>query len=160
LNSASSIRYPVSFAGTERRVEITGEVYFEVSKDARKPFRVVGDKVEIEVLGTKFNVNAYQDETMVRTTLFEGKVKVSSIVNGQLSEDKAFAAVLKPGEQAILASHSPLPDGTLVKAGLTIHDNVDVGDVMAWKNGLFHFENADMKTVMRQLSRWYDVEVV
>jgi transmembrane sensor len=154
LNAASSITYPTVFEGKERKVQVSGEAYFEVAKmvtvenGKRVPFivdiinRTTGDNQgQVEVLGTHFNINAYDDEKAVKTTLLEGKVK-TSMVNGQWS-------MLKPGQQAVI-HHSQL----------TIHDNIDVGDVMAWKNGLFHFENADMKTVMRQLSRWYDVEVV
>ena len=144
LNAASSIRYPTAFAGNERRVEVTGEVYFEVAKDAQKPFRVnfssVGKQGTIEVLGTHFNVNAYDDEDVMKMTLLEGKVK-ASIVNGQWS-------ILRPGQQAVIDD-----------SRLTIHDNADVEEVMAWKNGAFQFGGADIQTVMRQISRWYDVEV-
>jgi ferric-dicitrate binding protein FerR (iron transport regulator) len=146
LNSASSITFPTAFTGNERKVVITGEAYFEVahlqlSTGHKMPFKVEKGNVTIEVLGTHFNVNAYDDEDAIRTTLLEGKVKV---VNGQKQ-----AAILQPGEQALLA-----PD-----SALSINRSPDLDEVMAWKNGLFHFENADIKTVMRQLSRWYDIEV-
>lgn len=145
LNAASSIRYPTAFAGDERKVTITGEAYFEVAtfplrSGQKMPFKVEKGNVTIEVLGTHFNVNAYDDEDAFKTTLLEGKVK-TSMVNGQWS-------ILKPGQQAVIQHLQ-----------LTIHDNVDLESIMAWKNGLFHFENADIKTVMRQLSRWYDIEV-
>jgi ferric-dicitrate binding protein FerR (iron transport regulator) len=153
LNAASSIKYPTAFAGDERRVEITGEVYFEVEQlrntsGQKVPFIVKigtpsGTGGQVEVLGTHFNVNAYNDEPAMATTLLEGKVKVSSMVNGQSS-------ILKPGEQAVL-THD---------ARLTIHDNVDMELAVAWKNGLTAFKSADIKSIMRQVARWYNVEVV
>jgi len=151
LNAASSIRYPTAFNGNERLVELTGEAYFEIRKNHDKPFRVHftspstgGEGLEgmIEVLGTHFNVNAYSDEETTKTTLLEGKVKVSSMVNGKWS-------MLKPGEQAVLAADSRL----------TIHD-VDTEEAVAWKNGLFYFDNVDIQAIMRQLARWYKVQVV
>jgi ferric-dicitrate binding protein FerR (iron transport regulator) len=145
LNSASSIRYPVSFTGSERKVEITGEVYFEVSKDVRKPFRVVGDKMEIEVLGTKFNVNAYRDETMIRTTLLEGSVK---IVNRE-SSNVNKSVILRPGEQAVLGPNSQL----------ATNNSPDIEEVLAWKEGKFIFNDLDLHAAMRQIERWYDVQV-
>jgi ferric-dicitrate binding protein FerR (iron transport regulator) len=160
LNAASSIRYPLAFVGNERRVQITGEAYFEVMHNVKMPFIVERGDMRIEVLGTHFNVNAYNDESAIKTTLLEGKVK---IVNDKVDPQggiKRQIAILKPGEQAVITAGSRLPDGTLGKAGLTIHDKTDVDDVIAWKNGLFHFESTDLKTVMRQLARWYDVEVV
>jgi transmembrane sensor len=142
LNSASSIRYPVAFSGDERKVEITGEAYFEVAHDAQKPFKVMANGIETQVLGTKFNINAYSDEKVIKTTLLVGKVKVSTDVKGE-------TVVLKPGEQAVLEPHSPL----------TTHHSPDLDEVMAWKNGLFIFNEAPLDVVMRQISRWYDVEV-
>ncbi|OQP53539.1 FecR family protein [Niastella populi] len=166
LNAASSIHYPIAFAGNERRVQITGEAYFEVVKKqlpsgVHVPFIVDlppaggvkgGQSGQIEVLGTNFNVNAYSDERAIKTTLLEGKVRISqpAIDNRHLTKNAERSVVLKPGEQAVLAgAHSPL----------TIDHSPDVDNVVAWKNGLFHFENADIRTVMRQLARWYDVEV-
>jgi ferric-dicitrate binding protein FerR (iron transport regulator) len=100
LNAAASIKFPTAFAGNERRVEITGEVYFEVAKDPKKPFKVtIPGGAAVEVLGTHFNINAYPDETSVKTTLLEGSVKVS-----QSAKDAEHAVVLKPGEQAVLAA--------------------------------------------------------
>jgi hypothetical protein len=144
LNAASSIRYPVAFANDERQVEITGEVYFEVEKNPKKPFRVtiLPTGGVVEVLGTHFNINAYSDEPAIKTTLLEGSVKVSSMVNGEWS-------MLKPGQQASI-HHSQL----------TIHDNVDLELAMAWKNGFTLFKSADIKSIMRQAARWYDVEVM
>ncbi len=149
LNASSSVRYPAVFNGEERVVNVTGEVYFEVAKDPRKPFKVnFSSKAgggRVEVLGTHFNINAYDDEDAVKTTLLEGKVKVT-----QPAKDNDMAAVLKPGEQAVLASHSRL----------TIDHSPNIDQVMAWKNGYFQFDRVDIKTVMRQISRWYDVEIV
>jgi transmembrane sensor len=158
LNSESSIHYPIAFAENERRVQITGEAYFEVSKlklgsGERVPFIVEKGDMQVEVLGTHFNVNAYNDESAIKTTLLEGKVRVvkRETANGKREKPNEISVVLKPGQQAVLSrAHSPL----------TINHSPDVDNVVAWKNGLFHFESADIKTVMRQLARWYDVEVV
>ncbi|ANE53195.1 FecR family protein [Flavisolibacter tropicus] len=144
LNSASSLRYPTSFTGSERKVFITGEAYFEVAKDATKPFRVmVNGKAEVEVIGTHFNINAYEDESILKTTLLEGAVKISPSV---LSTS---AVVLKPGQQA-----------QLIQAQINVVDDVNVSSVVAWKDGLFNFENMSLSEVMKQLERWYDIEVV
>lgn len=153
LNSASSITFPTAFTGNERKVAITGEAYFEVAKGQlstghKMPFKVEKGNITIEVLGTHFNVNAYDDEEAMKTTLLEGSVKVSSKVNNQQS-------ILKPGEQAMISRSNGAAGGEV----LTVDHAPDLEQVMAWKNGLFHFENADIKTVMRQLSRWYDIEV-
>lgn len=135
LNAASSLRYPTRFVGKERLVELTGEGYFEVVHNAAMPFRVKTDRQLVEDIGTSFNVNAYSDEKDAVTTLVEG----AASVNGK---------VLKPG----FAGISP-------GAGVTIVSQVDAENVVAWKNGQFSFRDADIKTVMRQFSRWYDVEV-
>lgn len=149
LNAASSITYPAAFIGNERRVTVTGEVYFEVAtlrlhSGQKMPFIVKTATQEVEVLGTHFNINAYEDEPVVRTTLLEGAVIVKSDVAAQNS------VILKPGEQAIVAGHSPL----------TIHHSPDIEEVMAWKNGRFEFNGNSIQSVMRQLSRWYNVDVV
>jgi len=149
LNASSSIHYPAAFEGKERIVEITGEAYFEVAKNAARPFVVhivsgTGKPAgQVEVLGTHFNVNAYDDEENVRTTLLEGRVNVQSAIGNPQS------AILKPGEQAVMAAHSPL----------TIDHSPGIEQVMAWKNGYFQFERADIQTVMRQIARWYDVDI-
>jgi len=141
LNAASSIHYPTAFAGKERKVEITGEAYFEVAQDARLPFIVKTNGMEVKVLGTHFNVNAYEDEAMVRTTLLEGAV---------LMTKDAATALLQPGEQA-----------QLTKAGdLKLVHNADIAEAVAWKNGLFQLNSADVPAIMRQMARWYDVEIV
>jgi len=140
LNATSSIHFPTSFMGKERRVEVTGEAYFEVAKNRDMPFIVTVNGSEVQVLGTHFNVNAYSDEDNVKTTLLEGSVKFVSGTNINM---------LRPGQQSQLASNG------LIK----VVSNVDVDEVVAWKNGMFDFDNAGIETVMRQLSRWYDVEI-
>ncbi|MBV7530940.1 FecR family protein [Chitinophaga sp. sic0106] len=145
LNAASSIRYPTTFAANERRVEVTGEVYFEVVRNVNSPFFVaVGNKAAIEVLGTSFNVNAYTNEAVVRTTLADGSVRVIA-----LAGSKNTSLVLKPGQQAAVADQQ-----------VSLADQADLEKVMAWKNGLFNFDGASLEEVMRQLERWYDIEVV
>lgn len=147
LNAGSSIVYPIAFNGDYRKVFINGEAYVEVKHNAAKPFIVnANNKGEIEVLGTHFNVNAYEDENAVRTTLLEGKVKFTKTT---LSLPTSDFVVLEPGQQSVLT-----------KEELRKASNVDVEGVMAWKNGLFNFNNSDLEIVMRQLSRWYDVEVI
>lgn len=149
LNASSSIYYPAVFNGKEREVKVTGEVYFEVAKDLHRPFKVyfplkagTRGEGELEVLGTHFNINAYDDEEIVRATLLEGKVKASVTGGG--------SSVLKPGEQAVIASNSTI----------TIDHTANIDQVMAWKNGYFQFDRVDIRTVMRQIGRWYDVEIV
>lgn len=146
LNAASSIRYPVSFAENERRVEIQGEAYFEVAANKSKPFLInINNKAEVEVLGTSFNVNAYADEPQISTTLLSGRIRVSN-ASTRTSSGKLL---LQPGQQAQLKDDRY----ELIK-------NPDLSKVMAWKNGLFNFEGTDLKEMMRQLVRWYDIEVV
>jgi transmembrane sensor len=148
LNSQSSLRYPVSFNGDIRSVEINGEAYFEVApirlrSGSKQPFTVkMPHDIEVEVLGTHFNVNSYNDEEAVRTTLLEGKVKVHTSGNS--------TTVLQPGQQASLNKQTQ---------ALNTIDDVDVDEVVAWRYGYFQFKNADLKTVLRQIARWYDVEV-
>jgi ferric-dicitrate binding protein FerR (iron transport regulator) len=141
LNAASSLRFPTAFQGADRIVAITGEAYFEVAHDAAKPFRVETNGSQVEVLGTRFNVNAYEDGGQWKTTLIQGKVRVT--------RDKA-KVVLLPGHQARLNAVTGRFD---VKAA-------NIEEALAWKNGNFQFENTDIKTVMNQIARWYNVEVV
>lgn len=141
LNSASTLRYPVNFTRfKERRVVLSGEAYFEVTKDRKHPFSVKSNQQEVEVLGTRFNVNTYVDEPGVKTTLLEGSVKVTNA--------NMVKRVLKPGQQADLTV-----DGE-VKVS-----NVDTELSVAWKNKQFMFESERIETVMRMIERWYDVEV-
>ena len=146
LNSASSLRFPTAFTGDKREVELDGEGYFEVAKNAAKPFHVKTNTQDIEVLGTHFNVNAYKDEETIKTTLLEGRVKVNSAIGNRQS------AILKPGEQASVSQSSQQSQSITVQT-------VDLDQVMAWKNGWFEFDSTDIKTIMRQISRWYDVDV-
>lgn len=139
LNAASSLRFPVAFTGAERRVELTGEAYFEVAKDARHPFKVVARGAEVTVLGTHFNVQAYDDEPALAATLLEGAVRLN--LGGQ-------QALLRPGQQA-----QPRPDGTIQVR------EVDVQHAVAWKNGYFVFNDEPIEAIMRQVARWYDVDV-
>jgi transmembrane sensor len=139
LNSASSITYPTAFTGAERKVSITGEVYFEVADDASHPFIVSKGAVDITVMGTHFNANTYDDEKDIKVSLLEGAVKVSRSGKGE---------ILKPGQQA------------QVTDAVKVISNVDMAEVIAWKNGSFYFRRASLPVVLRQLSRWYDVDIV
>ncbi|OQP47881.1 FecR family protein [Niastella populi] len=143
LNSGSSIRYPVHFVGNERKVEITGEAYFEVTHNSRQPFIVKANSMEVQVLGTTFNINAYPDEGAIKTTLVAGKVKV---LNRAASTEQS--AVLAPGQQAQLQSEK-----------ISVARQVNIDQAVAWRYGRFQFDRDDIKTVMRQIARWYDVEV-
>lgn len=160
LNAASSLRFPTAFPGKDRVVEISGEAYFEVApayaiaaagKAQRKPFKVKVNDMEVEVLGTHFNINSYEDEESIKTTLLEGSVRVT---NG------AANVVIKPGQQAALIDDSRSTAGASAKEVLTIHDGADLEAVMAWKDGRFLFRSTDIRSLMRQLSRWYDVDIV
>jgi transmembrane sensor len=140
LNTAASITYPAAFSGNQRKVQITGEAYFEVAKDATRKFYVSANGIETEVLGTHFNINAYEDETNVKITLLEGSINVSAPGNLQR---------LAPGQQAQWEN----------KGTIKVLNDVDTDEVMAWKEGVFDFNGTDMRSVMRQLARWYNVEV-
>ena len=139
LNAGSSLTYPVAFIGKERKVSITGEAYFEVAKKKSMPFRIMKGEMMVEVLGTHFNVNAYGDEPHMKVTLLEGAVKVSS---GNVS------GILKPGQQAKLKDND-----------INVQSDINIDQVMAWKNGYFSFEKAGITEVMRQIARWYNIEV-
>lgn len=143
LNAASSIRFPAAFTGSERKVELSGEAYFEVAKNVAMPFKVaVSGKGEVEVLGTHFNVNAYTDEATVSTTLLEGSVKVVALGSNE-------SQIIAAGEQAQLNTN-----------GQISINKIDADEAVAWKNGTFNFNNADLPMVLRQVSRWYDLEIV
>jgi len=141
LNAASSISYPVIFNGDERKVVISGEAYLEVAKNPHKPFIVVANGTEVKVLGTHFNVSAYQNDDFVTTTLIEGAVKVSA---------QGAYALLKPDQQAVISKTS---------AAITVR-NVDAAEAIAWKNGVFLYNNENIKGVMKVIARWYDIDVV
>lgn len=142
LNSESSLRYPVAYIGNERQVEITGEAYFEVAHNAHKPFHVSVDGVDVKVLGTHFNVNAYEDEGEVKVTLLEGSV---SLKKGNMH------TLILPGEQ-VRVSHTG--NQFIVKKG------IDPACVMAWKDGFFEFNNLPFSLIMKQIKRWYDVDII
>jgi len=145
LNAASSLRYPTRFAGNERKVELHGEGYFEVVKNNKMPFRVETLGQVVEDLGTHFNVEDYADDPASKTTLLEGKVKISKAANGKILATDTYK-ILKPGEQAIVNGNIKIK-------------NVDVDEVVAWKEGVFEFDNEDIGSIMRKVSRWYNVDV-
>ncbi|ACU03171.1 FecR family protein [Pedobacter heparinus] len=141
LNAESSLKYPTSFTGSgKRQVSLTGEGYFEVAKDKKHPFIVESSNQKVEVLGTHFNINSYADEPEVKTTLLEGSVNVFNLKG-------KYSKVLSPGQQAIVK-------GEDIKVG-----DADIDQAMSWKNGDFVFVGEDLKAVMRQVARWYDVEI-
>jgi len=159
MNAGTSLTYPTSFAANERKVTLTGEAYFEVkhiSGVKKVPFIVqmtspTGNRGDVTVLGTHFNIKAYDDEADAKVTLLEGSVKVRQwpMVNGQLKTENE--ALLKPGEQTILSrAHSPL----------TIHHSPDLEQVVAWKDGLFNYKRSDITEVLRDVARWYDIDIV
>lgn len=158
LNAASSLKYPVSFHGKERVVELTGEGYFEVKPLAPKgvqekmPFIVKVNGIEVEVVGTHFNINAYKDDAVIRTTLLEGSVYVRhetvgvSRQSGGVSEE----VILQPGEQAVAAANGVI----------TLNKAINTEEIIAWKNGWFYFKDASIEFVLQQAARWYNIEVV
>ena len=150
LNAASSLRYPTAFKGAERKVEVTGEAYFIIAANKAMPFKVAVNGTEINVLGTQFNVNAYADEPIIKTTLEQGKVSLSVGDNSVL---------LKPGQQAQVefASAGSMPANRQIRL---LKDNIHVDEVVAWKKGFFYLNSDDIPAVMRQIARWYDLEVV
>lgn len=142
LNAASSIRYPTAFIGKERMVSLSGEAYFEITPNEKQPFKVVGGGQQVTVLGTAFNINAYTDEQVVKTTLVSGSIKVS--------EEKPAtntAVILLPGKQAGFA-----------KGDIKVKE-VNTDDETAWKNDLFAFNDVDFESIIRELNRWYDVDI-
>ncbi len=142
LNAASSLRFPTRFTGAERKVEVTGEVYFEIAKKAGVPFEVIlANGCKLQVLGTHFNVMDYEDEKTIETTLLEGSVMFVYKENN---------IIIQPGQQVVLDENT---------SGLSLNRQVDLEAVMAWKNGKFYFKSADIESVMKQLSRWYDVDI-
>ncbi|MBB6109972.1 FecR family protein [Mucilaginibacter lappiensis] len=140
LNSQSSLTFPVAFKGSERRVSLTGEAYFEVAKNRQMPFIVHTGNADVKVLGTHFNVKAYQEDNAVKTTLLEGSVSLSN---------SSSSALLVPGEQGIAEA----------AGGKITQKKVNINQVMAWKSGYFIFREDDIHDIMKQISRWYDVDV-
>ena len=141
MNAGSSLKYPTFFSGSERAVILTGEAYFEVAHNEKMPFKVFSNGQEVEVLGTHFNIKAYLNEPVIKTTLLEGKIKITEGENSSL---------VKPGQQ--------------VKIFLNNHamkiSEVNTESAVAWKNRLFYFEDARYDEIMREIERWYDVDVV
>jgi len=142
LNVASTLKYPETFAGSERVVELSGEAYFEVKPNAAQPFRVLVRDAEVDVLGTSFNVRAYADEPLCKTTLIDGSVSI---------ESRSDKKKLTPGQQGIITYPST--------GDIAIVPRVDVKDVLAWKKGYFSFTNEEFQVVARVLSRYYNVEI-
>jgi transmembrane sensor len=141
LNAASTLKYPVRFKGRERKVELSGEGYFEVSPNKTQPFLVKTAQQEVEVLGTHFNINSYPDEEETKTTLLEGAVKVSDL-------NSRKSGLLKPGQQSSL------------KSGILAITKADEETTMAWTKGDFIFKQEDFRITMRRIARWYDVQVI
>jgi len=169
LNAASSITYPAAFVSRNRQVKITGEAYLEVTKDKTKPFYVdIAGQSTIQVLGTSFNINAYGDEGKIKTTLVEGSVRVLPLNTSDVAVssdrqpkhkgDAANAVILEPGQQAI----QPLSPGTDDKRQsdrITIQ-SANIEQTLAWKNGFFNLNNRSIQSVLKDVERWYDIEVV
>jgi ferric-dicitrate binding protein FerR (iron transport regulator) len=149
LNTASSIKFPTAFTGERREVTITGEAYFEIAKNTEKPFIVQQADIAIKVLGTSFNVMAYDDETGMKVTLVEGAVRVAPLSG----YGKEQGVKLSPGQQVILnLSNDGKHEFSLVK-------DVNVSETIAWKDNLFWFDNDNVQEVIKKLSRWYNIEI-
>ncbi len=140
LNAASSLNYPVAFTGHDRQVKLIGEAYFEVAKNKNKPFYVNINNVQVRVLGTHFNVEAYNDDENIKTTLLEGSVQISK---------NNTHSILAPGQQAVINKNS----------NNIVVSTADIDDAMAWKNGYFIFDHDNIQGIMKKVSRWYDVDV-
>ncbi|UYQ95962.1 DUF4974 domain-containing protein [Chitinophaga horti] len=134
------MRFPTVFSGEQRLVEVSGEVYFEVARDAKRPFIVTVNNTQVEVTGTSFNINAYEDETAITTTLLTGGVNVRS---------GGAVKVLRPGQQASVAGNN-----------ISLKNDADMDAAVAWKNGMISFQGATLPEVMRKLARWYDLKVI
>jgi ferric-dicitrate binding protein FerR (iron transport regulator) len=140
MNAESSLTYPTAFIGKERSVELKGEAFFEIASNKNMPFIVRKDDVGVQVFGTSFNVNAYEDEKTIDVTLLEGSVQVKK---------GTATTLLQPGQQA-----------QVNRAGsISLVEHADTEAAVAWKNGYFQFTGNDIKTVMRQIARWYNVDV-
>ncbi|MDR6785234.1 transmembrane sensor [Pedobacter africanus] len=147
INAASTLKYPTSFSGSKnRRVQLSGEAYFEVKKNQGQPFIVESSRQQVEVLGTHFNVNSYAEESTVMTTLLEGSVRILAL---RPSSHATGSAILKPGEQSVLSAQSSLKVAA-----------VNTETVIAWKNNEFMFDGESIESVMKMISRWYDVEII
>jgi ferric-dicitrate binding protein FerR (iron transport regulator) len=141
LNASSSLKFPTAFTGNQRVVELMGEAYFEVAKNPGMPFKVKAKNSEIQVLGTHFNINSYDDENAINTTLLEGSVKIT-----HSGKEK----ILRPGQQAQSKSNGEL----------SVKSDVSINEIIAWKNGVFQFKNSPISAILREVERWYDVDFV
>lgn len=141
LNSSSSITFPVSFTGATRSVTLTGEAFFEIADNQKMPFKVKAYDMEVEARGTRFNINTYLDEPVMKTTLLNGSLKLSKSSSNH---------VLQPSQQGLFDR----------EGNFSLERNLDADEMTAWKNGMFQFNNSDVQTIMRQLARWYDVDIV
>lgn len=139
LDAGSSITYPAGFPADRRVVQVKGQAWFEIAKDAARPFIVNSDNKQVEVLGTSFNVKAYEDSPGVEVTLVEGAVRVTSGTENQ---------VLKPGQQAILST------------GIKLNTHADINEAIAWKDGNYEYKSRNLTYVMQDVARWYDIEIV
>jgi len=138
LNAGTTLKFPRTFADNKRAVELSGEAYFEVAKNESAPFVVKLNNMEVQVLGTHFNVKAYPEESIIKTTLLEGKVELKAGINSTL---------LQPGKEGVF------------DAGNILVNNANTAEAIAWKNGDFLFDKSDIKSIMQQFERWYDIDV-
>lgn len=168
LNAASSISFPSVFTGANRVIKVTGEVYLEVAKDKTRPFLVdIGSKSLVQVLGTSFNICAYSDDGKIKTTLIDGSIRVfpTGIIPAEIQAHNAGnnGVMLHPGEQAVqvveTSDNAASTYATDKHAGILVNTDVDLEQALAWKNGLFSFNNVDLRLAMKQLERWYDIKV-
>ncbi|WP_025146547.1 FecR family protein [Pedobacter jeongneungensis] len=140
LNAASSLRYPAAFSAQNRTVELTGEAYFEVAHDSARPFRIISKGQRVDVLGTHFNIQAYQDESFIKTTLVQGSVRVTRLLDGQAEQISPGQALLFEGSRFAVS-------------------NADLREALSWKEGYFRFKDEKLESVMKQISRWYNVDI-
>lgn len=144
LNSGSSVKFPVAFLGNERVIEASGEIYLEVSKDAKRPFKVKviekGKEFEVQVLGTQFNIKAYADEPTVQTTLIEGAIVIAN---------NSGTKKLKPGQQAVISNNG----------SMQLLNDVNIDAITAWRDETFQFERDNLESIMREIARWYGVQI-
>lgn len=161
LNASSAITYPTNFTGPTRNVKVEGEVYMEVAQNVKQPFIVtINDQAQVEVLGTAFNIHAYPEDHAITTTLVTGAVKMSNLGLSTLAkQEQQDFLILKPQQQALM----PLKKNAQVVSNLSnilLIKNVNTDKIIAWKNGLFDFQDMNLEEVMKQLARWYDLEVI
>lgn len=157
LNAASSISFPSAFNNENRKIKVTGEVYLEVAQNKAKPFWVdVDGQSSVQVLGTSFNVNSYNDDGYIKTTLIEGSV---SVLPNNTPTIKNYSVILKPGQQALQPIASGTGDKDLQQSGKIILTTADINQALAWKNGIFDFNGLGVRAMMAQLARWYDIDI-